>query len=90
MQSQGQKVRSIADGANHPGQAAAPIQLQRDDSLFRWFTGYLLLLSYWKLQDDYVGCCWPWLSPCMTYVSSLSPIVPIAGSVQDTGETVTT
>lgn len=43
VQSRG-KVKSIADGTNNPGQGTPPVQLQRDDPISSWLTGYLLLL----------------------------------------------
>lgn len=80
---------SIADGANNP----ALIQLQRDDSISRWLTGYLYkccscVSGGYKMT--LLVAAQPSLSPGMMYVSSLSPVIPITGTVQDLGETVTT
>lgn len=87
MQGRG-KARSIADGANNPGQGAAPIQLQRDDSIPGGSQGICCSCVSGSYKLTVLVAAQPCLFPCMMCVSS--PVVPIAGSVQDICETVTT
>lgn len=70
-----EKVRSIADGANRPGQEAAPVQLQRDDSTLAHRVFAALVLGGYKMTV--LVAARPCPSPCMMYVSSLSLVVPM-------------